>query len=112
MYSFSRRSQSVPSNEFLNPLNLELAGIALEFLGALVLAREVWNRPADVMTKFALYRAGEINAIVDGEAIHGPRDAEVFVARHAAKQARIGFTLIAFGLGLGVISKLLEVGHR
>ena len=90
---------------------IEVVGTCLEFLGALLLAKEVWDRPSDIVEKFALYRIAEVGALVSGDTIATPKAAEVFVARKSAKKARIGFACIAAGLGLGALAKILEVIH-
>ena len=90
---------------------IEVIGTCLEFLGALLLAKEVWDRPGEIVEKFALYRIAEVGASVDGATITTPKSAEVFVARKSARKARVGFAFIAVGLGLGTMSKILEVSQ-
>lgn len=83
----------------------DVVGDLIELWGALILAREVWDRPQDLIDKKSVERLAKHQPVVGNTTIRSAQDIERFFAWKSAKKARLGFFLVACGL-------LLKAGYH
>lgn len=90
---------------------IEIGGLALEVVGAFILAKEVWDRPVEVIEKHVISRITPLGKVkVSRTALEEQdQDGEGFFAAKSASKARLGFSFVAMGISLNLCGKLLEL---
>ncbi len=86
----------------------EIVALLIELTGALILAKEVWDKPLEVLQKPGFNHFKRHKMIVEGQVVAKESYVETFFARRSARQARIGFSLVATGILCKIICKIVE----
>jgi hypothetical protein len=76
----------------------EIVGDLLELAGGLILAKEAWDKPENLVDRNSLERLMKHGPLVQDVPIACARDIDKLFALRSSRMAKIGFFLLACGL--------------